>query len=57
MLGDKKAAARTYADLTGPMTPLEMTAALYRGPGKSLNLAGERGLRPARPGIERPLNG
>jgi hypothetical protein len=30
MLGDDKAAAATYGDLTGPMPPLEMVAALYR---------------------------
>ncbi len=30
MLGDDKAAATTYGDLTGPMTPLQMVAALYR---------------------------
>jgi hypothetical protein len=31
MLGDEKAAAATYEDLTGPMAPLEQVAALYRG--------------------------
>jgi hypothetical protein len=30
MLGDKKAAAATYEDLTEPMAPLEKVAALYR---------------------------
>ncbi len=30
MLGDEKAAAATYADLTEPMAPLEKVAALYR---------------------------